>query len=137
MNRKTKVKVRRTGFSMVPDFASTAHMIQGQSLTAAFVDLVHAELHENITEDLYVAAYVMLSRARFLENLWILRHFGPLLFSAGPPAGPHLLMQKLRGEITPRGVADQLAALTKKEAARQIEAKKRRAGSSVVLKLKL
>ena len=137
LNRRTKVKVQRTGFFLVPDFASTAHMIQGQSLAAAFVDLVHAELHENITEELYIAAYVMLSRARFLENLWILRHFGPQLFSAGPPAGPHLLMQKLRGEITPQDAADQLAALTKKEAAIQIEAKRHRAGSSDFIQLQV
>ena len=30
--QKTKVKVRRTGFFLVPDYASTAHMIQGLSI---------------------------------------------------------------------------------------------------------
>ena len=32
LNKKTKVKIRRTGFFLVPDFATTAHMIEGQSV---------------------------------------------------------------------------------------------------------
>ena len=100
VNRQTNVKARRTGFFLVPDFASTAHMIQGMSLDAAFVELVHTDLHEKITEDLYVSAYVMLSRAKYLHGVAIMRHFSPSLFTCGPPARPHLLMQKLRGEIT-------------------------------------
>ena len=94
---------------MVPDFASTAHMIQGQSLDAVFMDLVQNKLTENITEDLYVSAYVMLSRARTLTNLYILRHFSQALFSAGPPAGPHLLMQKLLGEVTAQEAREQIS----------------------------
>ena len=43
VNKRTKVKIRRTGFFLVPDFATTAHMIQGQSVSAAFVDLVTIE----------------------------------------------------------------------------------------------
>lgn len=27
-----------------------------------------------------------------------------MLFSRGPPAGPHLLMEKLRGQLTPDGL---------------------------------
>ena len=30
-NQKTQTRVRRTGFFLIPDLASTAHMIQGQS----------------------------------------------------------------------------------------------------------
>ena len=63
-------------------------MIQGQSLTAAFVDLVANDVMEEATEEQYLKAYVMLSRARFLDNLWILRPFGKDLFNRGPPAGP-------------------------------------------------
>ena len=32
VNKRTKVFVMRTGYLLVPDFASTPHMIQGQSL---------------------------------------------------------------------------------------------------------
>ena len=58
------MKVRRTGFFLVPDFASTAHMIQGQSLEAAFVDLVTRGEAEQPTDDIQVSGYVMLSRAK-------------------------------------------------------------------------
>ena len=34
VNKHTGVKARRTGFFLLPDFASTAHMIQGTSLDA-------------------------------------------------------------------------------------------------------
>lgn len=137
VSRHTKVKVRRTGFFLVPDFASTAHMIQGQSLDAVFVDLVHHELTENITEDLYVSAYVMLSRVRTLTNLYILRHFSQALFGAGPPVGPHLLMQKLLGEVTAQEAAEQLKCLTQMEVARQAEARKRRTSTDDLAMKKL
>ena len=34
VKKYTGVKARRTGFFLVPDFAATAHMIQGTSLNA-------------------------------------------------------------------------------------------------------
>ncbi len=104
VNKATKVKARRTGFFLVPDFASTAHMIQGQSLEAAFADVVHANALEVATEELHVTAYVMLSRAKFLEQLWVLQSFGRQLFGRGPPVGPHVLLRKLRGEISAEDV---------------------------------
>ena len=128
VNRNTKVKARRTSFFLVPDFAYTAYMIQGQSLTAAFVDLVHGELLEKAEEELYVAAYVMLSRAKYLENLWILRPFGLSLFNRGPPSGPHLLMRKLRGELSVAEAEAELDKYTKSEVAEEM-AKKRRTSS--------
>ena len=99
VNKRTRVKVRRRGFFIVPDFASTACMIQGQSLEASFPDVVHNEFTEKPTEDLQVNAYVMLSRAKFLEKTWIMQAFSQALFTQGPPKGPHILMRKLRGEI--------------------------------------
>ncbi len=101
VNKHTKVKARRTGFFLVPDFASTAHMIQGQSLDAASADVVNDNMLEQATEELHVTAYVMLSRAKFLHQLWVMQPFGRQLFARGPPLGPNLLLQKLRGEITP------------------------------------
>ena len=80
VNKKTKVKVRRTGFSLVPDFASTAHMIQGQSVCAAFVDLVTRDETEQPTDAAQVSGYVMLSRVRDPNKLWLLRPFPRDLF---------------------------------------------------------
>ena len=42
----------------------------------------------------------MLSRAKFLDKLWVLQTFGHHLFARGPPLGPHLLLRKLHGEIS-------------------------------------
>ena len=100
VNKHTKVNVRRTGYFLVPDFASTAHMIQGQSLDAAFADVVNDDLFEKASEELHVTAYVMLSRAKFLHQLWVMQPFGQPLFARGPPLGPDLLLRKLRGDIT-------------------------------------
>ena len=58
VSKYTKVKVRRTGFFLVPDFASIAHMVQGQSLEAAFADVVNDDMFEAATGELHVTAYV-------------------------------------------------------------------------------
>ena len=75
VNKRTKVKARRTGYFLVPDFASTAHMIQKQSLEAAFVDVVNRSFWETITTELQIAGYVMLSRAKFMHKVWIMQAF--------------------------------------------------------------
>ena len=50
VNKRTATKVRRTGFFLVPDVASTAHMIQGQTLEAVFADIVNDSYFEKPTE---------------------------------------------------------------------------------------
>ena len=100
MNKAKNIKVRRTGYFLVPDFGSTAHMIQGQSLKACFADVVHTDLTEEPTEELQISGYVMLSRACYPELLWILRAFSSKLFAQGSPAGPSILLRKLLGEIS-------------------------------------
>ena len=91
-------------------------MIQGQSLGACFADVVHAELTEEPTEELQISGYVMLSRARYPELLWILRPFSPKLFAQGAPTGPSILLRKLLGEITSEeAVQEMRKAETKKD----------------------
>ena len=46
VNPELKVKVKRTGFCCVPDFAGTCHMYQGASLPAVIVDCL---LHSSVT----------------------------------------------------------------------------------------
>ena len=75
-------------------------MIQGQSLRAAFVDVGSNDGTEDSTEEQYLKAYVMLSRAKVLDNLWILRPFAKDLFHQGPPTGPNILMKKLKNELS-------------------------------------
>ena len=64
VNKETHVKVQNTGFFLVPNFASTAHMVQGLSLEAALVGIVTRDEAEQPTDDIQVASYVVLSRAR-------------------------------------------------------------------------
>ena len=54
VNKYTGVKARRTGYFLIPDFASTAHMIQGTSLDAVLCAVT----------DNPIAAYVGYSRAK-------------------------------------------------------------------------
>ena len=56
VNKAAKVKVKRTGFCFVPDFAGTCHMYQGASLPAVIVDCL---LHSSVTtvKDM-IASYV-------------------------------------------------------------------------------
>ena len=74
-NSTKERKIRRTGFFLVPDFASTVHMTQGQSLSAAFVDLVTREQEKMPTDETQTSGYVMLSRARNPMTVWLLREF--------------------------------------------------------------
>ena len=54
------------------------------------------DITESVNEELQVSGYVMLSRAKYLDKLWILQPFSQKLFTQGPPAGPHILMHKLK-----------------------------------------
>jgi len=56
VNKQTKVKAKRTGFDLVPDFSGTCNMYQGSSLLAAIVDCL---MHDTATKphDM-LAAYV-------------------------------------------------------------------------------
>ena len=75
--RRSGMSALRTGYFLVPDFATTAHMAQGQSLPALFCCI----------DTDPVAAYVMLSRTTALETLAILRPFSSRLFRGGPWVG--------------------------------------------------
>ena len=50
------------------------------------------------------SSQVGLSRAKVRENLLIMQPFSPALFGHGPPAGPHVMMRLLRGELAPEDV---------------------------------
>ena len=96
LHKQTGAKVRRKGFCVVPDFAATAHMIQGQSLDGLSCDLGLATKKKKPPSELeHLAAYVMLSRARSLESMYILQPFSPALFQTGPPVGAHVLLRHM------------------------------------------
>ena len=94
----TKMKAKRWGWSVVPDFGQTAHSVQGASLAAVIVDCLTVDLCSRTTEML--AAYIGLSRVRRKEALLIAEPFSPALFCHGQPPGPEILMKVLRRDIT-------------------------------------
>ena len=53
---------------------------------------------------LLVSCQVGLSRAKVRENLLVMQAFSPALFGHGPPPGPHVLLELLRGNIGPEQV---------------------------------
>ena len=82
-----------------------AHMIQGATLDAAFVDPQDAS--SKVSQTMQTAAYVCLSRVKELLKICVVQAFSPLLFTRGPPAGPHRLMRKLGKKITTEEAAEE------------------------------
>ena len=107
VNKYTGIEARRTGFWILPDFGSTAHMIQGATLDAAFVDIQDVASKVGLT--LQIAIYVCLSRVKELLSLCVLQPLSPLLFKRGPPPGPHRLIRKLdpNDPLTTEGALDE------------------------------
>ncbi len=98
VNKYTHIKARRTGYLLIPDFGSTAHMIQGATLDAAFWGCQDAA--GKVSMACQISGYVILSRVKELWSIFILQAFSPCLFIRGPPKGPDRLIRKLRGDIT-------------------------------------
>ena len=98
VNKHTGIEARRTGFWILPDFGSTAHMIQGATLEAAFADLQHSPSKASMTSQ--IAAYVCLSRVKRLLNICVMQPFSTFLFALGNPDGPERLVKRLSGQLT-------------------------------------
>ena len=107
VNKYTGISARRSGYFMVPDFGSTAHMIQGQTLDAGFADA--QEVQTTPSGESHIASYIAFSRVKEMEKIWMLQPFSPFLFRQGAPKGPAILMQKLRGEISAEQAANAAA----------------------------
>ena len=97
VSEATKIKAKRRGFRILPDFSATAHMMQGATLLAAIVDCLEAG-HCSMASDM-LAVYIGLSRVRTKEALLIPQPFSPGLFCHGPPPGPEILMKVLHREL--------------------------------------
>ena len=78
LSKETGAKIHRKGFTLVPDFASTAFMIQGTSLNAMLADC--GGLWKAFTLTDMVTAYVILSRIKSATGLLLLRAFAVHLF---------------------------------------------------------
>ena len=97
VNNNSDAKVTRKGFTLVPDLASTAFMIQGTTLPAEIAECGDVFAMPGLTE--MVTTYVILSRVRCADSLLLLRAFSPYLFRVGSPPGPACLLKLLHHRL--------------------------------------
>jgi hypothetical protein len=93
LNRETGAKISRNGYTLVPDFASTAFMMQGTSLNAMLADC--GDKWDENTLNNMIAAYVILSRLKSADGLLLLRAFSWKLFRQNASPGPKCLRKWL------------------------------------------
>ena len=96
-SKQTGPKVDRWGFTLLPDYACTAHMGQCMTLPGLLADC--GDLLDRPGLKDMLAAYVALSRIPKADGLFLLRCFSKTLFVQGSPAGPRCLMKLLRANL--------------------------------------
>ena len=94
LNSTSQAKIQRKGFTFLPDYASTAFMIQGATLCAGLADC--GDVLEAVGSSDAMTSYVILSRLTSADGLLFLRAFSPYLFTMGTDAGPSCLLEHLR-----------------------------------------
>ena len=107
-------KVRRRGFRIIPDFAGTAHAYCGDTLARCKGDLL--EWTKVPTHDAMLRAYIIKSRVRETENCLIVRPYSPELFRLGTLPGPHVLLQRQRGDLSAAELKAKWRAIDRDEA---------------------
>ena len=73
VNKYTGIEARRTGYCILPDFASTAHLIQGETLDAVFSDV--QEAGGKFSMAAMISAYVSFSRIKELSKVCVVQPF--------------------------------------------------------------
>ena len=98
MDKGHNVKIRRSGFPLVPDFGGTAHAYCGSTLDACLGDLLSWAEKPKHSEALQ--AYIIKSRVRDASKLILAQPYSPHLFSQGEQPGPHMLLDVLLGKMS-------------------------------------
>ena len=98
LNESLGTKIRRQGFTLLPDYASTAFMIQGSTLPAAIADCGDVAECGGLSE--LMTTYVILSRVQSANGLLLLRAFCPNIFQMGAPPGPYCLLKLLHDRFS-------------------------------------
>lgn len=93
LKTSTGAKIRRHGFSLLPDYAWTAFMSQGMNLEAGLADCGDVLGFPGLSEQMN--KYVVLSRFTRADGLLLMRAFSHELFRTGVPPGPHCLFKFL------------------------------------------
>ena len=93
--------LNRKGFTLLPDYASTAFMMQGATVKAMFADC--GDILSLVGLNEMASAYVALSRVKQASGLSLLRAFAPDLFRLGMSPGPECLLKLLRARFSGGG----------------------------------
>ena len=101
-NKSVSVLVRR-GFPLVLDCASTAFMMQGETLKAEIAEC--GDIFTEPTMDEVLTTYVILSHVKCVCSLLLLRAFCPNLFRMGTPPGPACMIKHLKQRLGTAGEA--------------------------------
>ena len=113
--------VKRIGFTVVPEFGGTIHGYCGDTLDAMIGDLL--EWNRKPCPDDMHKAYISKSRIRSAENLLLVQPYSPHLFRQGEMPGPKILMELLRGKITPLDAKAEWKRVEKEKAKASNESK--------------
>ena len=101
LNAAQGSKIKRLGFTLLLDYASTAFMIQGATLRAAMADCGDVADAGGLSE--LMTTYVILLRVKSANGLLPLRAFCANLFQMGILPGPYCLLKLLRHRFATSG----------------------------------
>ena len=98
LDKNDTVKIQRFGFPIVPDLGGAAHAYCGSTLPAALGDLL-PWTHKPRLEDM-LRGYIIKSRVKQTQNIFIAQAYSPHLFRQGVLPGPQLLLDVLLKKTT-------------------------------------
>jgi len=93
LSEETGVKIVRKGFALLPDFASTAFMMQGYTLDGAVADCGSVLASGGLTE--MMTTHVILSCVKKTDGILLTQAFAREIFRLGVAPGPHCLLKLL------------------------------------------
>ena len=108
LNEAVGAKITRKGFTLLPDYAGTAFMIQGATLAAGIADCGDIQDYGGLSE--LMTTYVILSRVKSADGLLLLRAFCQNTFQMGALPGPYCLLKLLRRRFQAQAAATQHTA---------------------------
>ena len=94
LNESSGARIKRHGFTLLPDYAWTAFMSQGMNRKAGLADCGDVLDIPGLSEQM--TTYVVLSRFTKACGLLVMRAFSHELFRSGAAPGPECLLKFLR-----------------------------------------
>ena len=101
--------IRRRGYGMIPNFATTIDGATGQTIDKGISDL--GTWMDVATSTRAMKGYIALSRVRCADDILVAQPFSPCLFTQGKQHWPSLLLDVQSGAVpVDAGFAERCAA---------------------------